>query len=485
MATMTQQTTPAVSSRSDSPDIPEFGLPTPWLVLARPASMASIKQTNALLSIPAESQQEILTRVVEQGIAHVAEFLATCPELTFFFVGWDHLRHTVVMRCGPTKQQVVSMLRWRGSRRRRHRNVDEDMCERVYESVEIIQDELDRREKISYVLMSWLDDEPMPEIRASLDHTHTDAWNSIRLTLPIEFAETLPETPPPSSIDLERTTIQPAPPTVWEPDPAICPISWSEYQRNNPMRSLDWRWSRSWALVRHSRYFCRKRDDEVTGRAVRFLRQLLNTPQDTASIKRKYPDLAAAHSIRTGPEDTRIELEARILARQSPEEIAKSLSVSPSSVRTYVAIFFDVLDRLKARMFIQKQVIQPAWRFRAAEGLLMSLAYHGGPTVLHAAIPLLRQNGRELQRLTAGNKIQSALATRLDLVLQARLLPDDEKTRKDLIRRYLDLLDTFPQFEPKLDLIGSYSQIVGAFEGELHPVSSSEPEMEVAVDRAA
>lgn len=72
--------------------------------------------------------------------------------------------------------------------------------------------------------------------------------------------------------------------------------------------------------------------------------------------------------------------------------------------------------------------------------------------------------------------MKNTLAERLMLFLQARNLPNDDKTQKDLIRRFHDLLATFPRFEPQVDVTGGFSQIVEPFEGTLSATSTAEPE---------
>jgi hypothetical protein len=65
-------------------------------------------------------------------------------------------------------------------------------------------------------------------------------------------------------------------------------------------------------------------------------------------LRRVYPDLHAAHRLYEHGAELRFEVEARLLARQSADEIAASTRLLPPTIDAYEAIFFNVRDRLNA-----------------------------------------------------------------------------------------------------------------------------------------
>ena len=88
------------------------------------------------------------------------------------------------------------------------------------------------------------------------------------------------------------------------------------------------------------------------------------------------------------PAQTRWEVEARILAGEPTEAIAKKVSMSPGVIQCYESWFFAFTDRLDARDYIVHHVI----RSHALDAdmeickLWKHYAYFGGPVVLDALI---------------------------------------------------------------------------------------------------
>jgi len=178
------------------------------------------------------------------------------------------------------------------------------------------------------------------------------------------------------------------------------------------------------------------------------------------------PDFFAAHEIITGPFDLRLELEARLLARQSSEEIAERLSISAAAVDAYHDAFFDVRGRLKSRTYVVKKAVGMdsglGSRPVTLEGLTKQVAYFAGPAVLDTILPYVRVNGRELAQRTAtdDNPVHDPLAERLDLLLRAQSMPADGKTSASLVRAAADLISDFPEYRPPQRWAGVFAQIV-------------------------
>jgi GAF domain-containing protein len=76
---------------------------------------------------------------------------------------------------------------------------------------------------------------------------------------------------------------------------------------------------------------------------------------------------ADAAVLRGHREIVALEVQARLLARHSPEEIARITPLPAEAVATYEALFFNVVDRLDARDWITAVAID-WWRFDPATG---------------------------------------------------------------------------------------------------------------------
>jgi hypothetical protein len=173
-----------------------------------------------------------------------------------------------------------------------------------------------------------------------------------------------------------------------------------EFNQWDPYRSPRWRYDRAAYLAKTrgaNRTYDYSRDDEWVAATFKFLKQwkslTRNNQQATNEMRvsrlyPKWPGLYLAHQLfqaNTG-DPTRYEVEARILARQTNEEIAQRVSVHPDAIEWYEAVFFNVRDRLDNEGYIGRQVIGPA----VAHGLRnISLdfsakywGYYGGPYIL-------------------------------------------------------------------------------------------------------
>jgi hypothetical protein len=192
------------------------------------------------------------------------------------------------------------------------------------------------------------------------------------------------------------------------------------------------------------------------------------------SIKAEYPDLLAAHSIYAGSRDDRVELESRILAQQSLEEISECLGITIGSVEEYLSIFFDVRDRLESKTYVVTKVIGPTralnpQHFMSMEGLTKTVAYYGGIGAMEAVWPYLRSDGRLLAQLTNSEMVLDPFAERLAMMLQAASLPTAGVDARRVAQHYYDLAKTFSTNVSGTNLIGCFSHIAEPFPGELWP----------------
>ncbi len=216
-------------------------------------------------------------------------------------------------------------------------------------------------------------------------------------------------------------------------------FSYPELQKQSCFRTPDWRWRRACSLVDGGRNFCRSRDDEETGRAVYFLRDLRRglRPSSKADLLRRSSDIHAAQQLHEEGGTARLVIQARVLAGQSSDEIAKLTCLTPSVIDTYEALFFHCREFLGFRDWIAFSAIGNAFRDGSKPDpgvVLKSFAYRGGPMVLEAVLPYLA-GGKSLWdappdlSTPEGRREQS---TRL--AVAAEMLPWDAKTCQKLHR---------------------------------------------------
>jgi hypothetical protein len=163
----------------------------------------------------------------------------------------------------------------------------------------------------------------------------------------------------------------------------------------SPCRSLSWRWERATRLVEDRRYFCSWRDDDWTGAAVRYLRDLRRLPGERGldELARRHPEVHAARTLHDRADRLTTEVQGRLLARQPFEAIEQATGVRAEALRSYEALFFNVTDRLDVRDWVTAIAI--GWRkFDPRKGrdratVLKGYAFHGGPHLLDAVLPYL------------------------------------------------------------------------------------------------
>jgi hypothetical protein len=162
----------------------------------------------------------------------------------------------------------------------------------------------------------------------------------------------------------------------------------TDLRRNAPSRPVDWRWQRAKHLVESGKPLFRRLDDEHILRAVEFqlAQARCRTDADQQDLRDAAADISDAFQVWNDDTASRWELEARILAGESPASIARKLATTEEVVMAYEAMFFHVSDRLDAPGWIVHRAIGPKIHrgLRAADyGVLWKFfGYAGGEHVL-------------------------------------------------------------------------------------------------------
>lgn len=142
--------------------------------------------------------------------------------------------------------------------------------------------------------------------------------------------------------------------------------TYADYQKYNFFRTPEWRWERVLKLVDRPGEVpgrCSKRDDKVVREAKAFMCKRMSGDLATLEkLKFENPGLLYAYEFHQRAQDdpeAAMYIQARLLARQTYEEVAKTMGVLPDAIKWYAELFFDVVPYLDHRDWISKQVIIP------------------------------------------------------------------------------------------------------------------------------
>lgn len=172
---------------------------------------------------------------------------------------------------------------------------------------------------------------------------------------------------------------------------------YANFERQNPLRQPSWRYAQALKFSRpkNNRYKIDPWIDSM-GRFLRIWNQStkFDVERRRVDLYYKYPaeyrafDLWKAEG--DGPTHMRYTVEARILAGQTNDEIAKYVCVEPEAIEAYEQVFFNVRDRLSYRDYICGQVLNVAAQ-RGSDSLEMDFTakffgYFGGPFLLDTVL---------------------------------------------------------------------------------------------------
>ena len=170
------------------------------------------------------------------------------------------------------------------------------------------------------------------------------------------------------------------------------------FWKYHPCRTVDYRWQEALEIVDGYRRLHKRLDDSTVQQAVKFLRALrrCSTEKQHAKLCKKMPLISAAYKLHEAGGELELELQARVLAGHTVEELAKMFGMDRAIINMYQRLFFTVADRLRARDWILMQAIN-IWD-KTPESLIKWLGYFGGPLVLDCFLPYLLTNSRSVHK---------------------------------------------------------------------------------------
>ena len=144
-----------------------------------------------------------------------------------------------------------------------------------------------------------------------------------------------------------------------------------EFRKSNPRRPVDWKWQRACHLLEHGGRVSRLHDDRYVKEAKEFRQTLLRctTDEHTIALSVARPEMFEAYCLfqDENDKDCRWELEARLLADEELDSIARKIGITVDTISTYENCFFNVSEKLRSPAYITHQVITRSMRAGLSE----------------------------------------------------------------------------------------------------------------------
>lgn len=242
--------------------------------------------------------------------------------------------------------------------------------------------------------------------------------------------------------------------------------TYPEQQQLNPCRKPCWRWLRACDLINTGRYMSRKRDDEATGVAVQYVREINRslTELRLRRVRQRFQHVATAHDIWQHSGMEQLEIQTRILSRQNDIEIGLEMDLPAPTIQAYRDIFFHVDDRINATSYIQFQIIAMHPRRPPTPIQLMQMCvYHHGPHAIEPWLTYLRDDSKSRDLTTTAGR----MAASIDLLLSVHSLPDDAETRWSLLKRMPFLLKNEWKFAVSVPAAAAFRKSTHGIIGDL------------------
>ncbi len=140
----------------------------------------------------------------------------------------------------------------------------------------------------------------------------------------------------------------------------------------------------------------RHRDGDFIRRVVHCTKAINRalTTRGMRTVAKRYPDVYLARKVSNEPGHRRLEILARVLAGQSDLAIARAVGLPVSALETYLTLFLDVRERLKAQQWIQRVVIgMPTGWPPSVESVMLAHCWRRGPGMVEPWLDYLRHQG--------------------------------------------------------------------------------------------
>lgn len=152
------------------------------------------------------------------------------------------------------------------------------------------------------------------------------------------------------------------------------------------LKSPDWRYNYVVKLLDEWRE-PRREDDAYIHSLYNLLKVIRQQPIDVVeTYKDDHPDIADALVLFENGSSYRVDIDTRVLAGYSFEEIGKVIGQAPGVVENYVMCFFDILDSLSNFGYLNRWVLEPVMRAApySTEAFWKRIAIFGGREMIES-----------------------------------------------------------------------------------------------------
>jgi hypothetical protein len=224
--------------------------------------------------------------------------------------------------------------------------------------------------------------------------------------------------------------------------------------KHSPFRPINWRYQRIAEILSSTgtgRYPIKGIDDAETVAGFAFIRKWENIVRNStnadiqdnlADVFVDNPALYYAYEIsqRDPNDDSRVAIEARILANQEDDVIAQKMCIhDPATINWYEKLFFNVRDRLQSTDYISKQVIGPLlgrWDIGGENDGTNAISakffgYFGGETILEF---MLYGIDRSLSPPKPGDNIQEYADAFVESMVRGRAMVTSQQFKVDMYK---------------------------------------------------
>jgi len=225
------------------------------------------------------------------------------------------------------------------------------------------------------------------------------------------------------------------------------------FSQDDPFLPVDWRWQRAVWLSENQRNVRRLKDKDdpfiQTARRFRLRWNSARRPGTQIQLSEQFPGIYYAWQLyRRNDQDDRWNVEARLLAGQSLDVIAKRQKCKLEVIFWFEKLFFNVSDKLEHRDYIVNRVLGPAVHRGISERdfdlLLKLFALVGGPLVVDVIMENNSRIGKYMQEYHHADAYFSELAAsvhRRKAATAAYCIPVNLQTQMALMDGHTKLLE--------------------------------------------
>lgn len=221
-------------------------------------------------------------------------------------------------------------------------------------------------------------------------------------------------------------------------------VGWASYDPGTPWHHPDWRWRRVSQIIETGAYATRHREGDFIRRVVHYVRAINRalTSRGMRTVVKRYPDVYLALKVSQEPGRRQLEILARALAGQSDVATARAVGLPVSALATYMALFLDIRDRLKAQQWIERVVIgMPLDRPPSVETVMLVHCWRRGPSMIEPWLDYLQHQGERHDLRTEIGRQRAWL----ELLVEVQQLCDQPETRRSLWKNAYFALGKPPQ----------------------------------------